>query len=141
MKQSCAGNMLTWRQLKQRMARSKIILIYHLKFVKMKILFTFLLALKQPNWEECIFAIYKYSWSLLKRTFSLKFLNNNLSLLLFLWLATSSQILIISNLILHNFILVSKSSSPVSKLFIVIQIWCILNLRPNLRHYQINNVA
>ena len=140
MKQSCAGNMLTWRQLKQRMARSKIILIYHLKFVKMKILFTFL-ALKQPNSEECIFAIYKYSWSLLKRTFSLKFLNNNLSLWLFLWLATSSQILIISNLILHNFILVSKSSSPVSKLFIVIQIWCILNLRPNLRHYQINNVA
>ena len=140
MKQSCAGNMLTWRQLKQRMARSKIILIYHLKFVKMKILFTFL-ALKQPNSEECIVAIYKYSWSLLKRTFSLKFLNNNLSLLLFLWLATSSQILIISNLILHNFILVSKSSSPVSKLFIVIQIWCILNLRPNLRHYQINNVA
>ena len=140
MKQSCAGNMLTWRQLKQRMARSKIILIYHLKFVKMKILFTFL-TLKQPNSEECIFAIYKYSWSLLKRTFSLKFLNNNLSLLLFLWLATSSQILIISNLILHNFILVSKSSSPVSKLFIVIQIWCILNLRPNLRHYQINNVA
>ena len=140
MKQSCAGNMLTWRQLKQRMARSKIILIYHLKFVKMKILFTFL-ALKQPNSEECIFVIYKYSWSLLKRTFSLKFLNNNLSLLLFLRLATSSQILIISNLILHNFILVSKSSSPVSKLFIVIQTWCILNLRPNLRHYQINNVA
>ena len=140
MKQSCAGNMMTWRQLKQRMARSKTILIYHLKFVKMKILFTFL-VLKQQNSEECIIAIYKYLWSLLKRTFSLKFLSNNLSLWLFLWLATSSQILIISTLILHNFISVSKNSSPVSKLFIVIQIWCILNLRPNLRHYQINNVA
>ena len=113
---------------------------FHLKFVKMINLFIFL-ALKQPNSEEYIFAVYKHSWSLLKRTLSLKFLSNNLSLWLFLWLASPSQILIILNLILHNFILVSKSNSPVSKLFIVTRIRCVLNLHPNLRQYQINNVA
>ena len=43
------------------------------------------------------------------RALSPKILSNNLSLWLFLWLATPSQILIFSNFILHNFILVSKS--------------------------------
>ena len=43
----------------------------------MEILFTFL-ALKKPNSEEYIFAVYKYRLSLL--TLSLKFLSNNLSL-------------------------------------------------------------
>ena len=104
---------------------------------KLKNLFTFL-ALKQPNSEESIFAVDKYLWSLLKRTLSLRFLSNNLSLWLFLWLATPSQILIILNLILHNFILVSKSNSLVSKLFIVTRIQCVLNLHPSLRQYQIN---
>ena len=59
----------------------------------------------------------------------------------FLRLATPSQILIFSNLILHNFILVSKSNSSVSKLFIFIRIRCVLNLHPNLRQYQIHNVV
>ena len=59
----------------------------------------------------------------------------------FLILATLSQILIFSNLILHNFILVSKSNSSVSKLFIFIRIRCVLNLHPNLRQYQIHNVV
>ena len=34
-----------------------------------------------------------------------------------------------------------KSYSPISKLFIVTQTRCVLNLHPNLRQYQINNVA
>ena len=51
----------------------------------------------------------------------------------FLRLATLSQILIIANLILYNFILVSKSNSPVSKLFIVTRIRCVLSLHLNLR--------
>ena len=58
-----------------------------------------------------------------------------------LWLATPYQILIILNLIVHNFILVSKSNSPVCKIFIVTRIRCVLNLHQNLRQYQINNVA
>ena len=64
--------------------KSKAIYIYiffffHLKFGKMKKIFT-ILALKQPNSEERIFALYKYSRRLLTRTVSPKFLSNNLSL-------------------------------------------------------------
>ena len=140
MRQSCAGSMIL-RQLKQRMARVKLHLsLFHFKFVKMKKFFI-ILALKQPNSEKRIFAVYKYWRRLLKRTVSPRFLNNNLSVWIsYDWL-TPSQILIFSNLILHNFILVSKSNSSVSKLFIFIRIRCVLNLHPNLRQYQINNVA
>ena len=56
------------------------------------------------------------------------------------WL-TPSQILIFSNLILHNFKLVSKSNSSVFKLFIFIRIRGVLNLHPTLRQYQIHNVV
>ena len=52
---------------------------FHLKFVKMKTIFT-ILALKQPNSKERIFALYKYSRRLLTRTLSAKFLSNNISL-------------------------------------------------------------
>ena len=140
MRQSCAGSM-TWRQLKQRMARGKLHLsLFHLKFVKMKKFFI-ILALKRPNSEERIFAVYKYWRRLLKRTVSPRFLNNNLSVWIsYDWL-TPSQILIFSNLILHNFILVLKSHSFVSKLFIFIQIRCILILDSNLRQFQIHNVV
>ena len=104
------------RQVKQRMARVKLhTFFFHLKIVKMKKIFI-ILALKQPNSEERIFALYRYSRRLLARTVSLKFLSNNLSLWLS-WLATSYQILIFSNLILQNFILVSKSNSPVYNKF------------------------
>ena len=104
-------------------------------------MFFTVLALKQPNSEERIFAVYKCSTRLLKKTLSTQFLSNNLLLQLFYdWLAPS-QILIFSNVILHNFILVSKSNSSVSKLFIFIRIRCVLNLHPNLRQYQINNVV
>ena len=129
------------RQLKQRMARVKLHLsLFHFKFVKMKKFFI-ILALKQPNSEKRIFAVYKYWRRLLKRTVSPRFLNNNLSVWIsYDWL-TPSQILIFSNLILHNFILVSKSNSSVSKLFIFIRIRCVLNLHPNLRQYQIHNVV
>ena len=140
MKQSCAGNMI-WRQVKQRMARVKLhLFLFHLKFVKMKTFFS-ILALKQPNSEKRIFAVYKYWRRLLKRTVSPRFLNNNLSVWIsYDWL-TPSQILIFSNLILHNFILVSKSNSSVSKLFIFIRIWCVLDLYPTLRQYQIHTVV
>ena len=140
MKQSCAGNMI-WRQVKQRMARVKLqLFLFHLKFVKMKTFFT-ILALKQPNSEKRIFAVYKYWRRLLKRTVSPRFLNNNLSVWIsYDWL-TPSQILIFSNLILHNFILVSKSNSSVSKLFIFIRIWCVLDLYPTLYQYQIHTVV
>ena len=100
-----------------------------------------ILALKQPNSEKRIFAVYKYSRRLLKRTLSPKFVSNNFSLWLFCDWFAPSQILIFSNLILHNFILISKSNSSVSKLFIFIRIRCVLNLHPNLRQYQIHNVA
>ena len=134
MRQSCAGSMIL-RQLKQRMARVKLHLsLFHFKFVKMKKFFI-ILALKQPNSEKRIFAVYKYWRRLLKRTVSPRFLNNNLSVWIsYDWL-TPSQILIFSNLILHHFILVSKSHSSVSKLFIFIQIRCILNLDSNLRQF------
>ena len=123
MKQSCAGNMI-WRQVKQRMARVKLhLFLFHLKFVKMKMFFT-ILALKQSNSVKRIFAVYKYSRRLLKRTLWPKFLSNNLSLWLFYDWLTFSQNLIFSNLILHNFILVSKSNSSVSKLFIFTRIRC-----------------
>ena len=128
MKQSCAGSMI-WRQVKQRMARVKLhLFLFHLKFVKMKKFFT-ILALKQPNSEKRIFAVYKYWRRLLKRTVSPRFLNNNLSVWIsYDWL-TPSQILIFSNLILHNFILVSKSNSSVFKLFIFIRIrWAKLKM-------------
>ena len=115
------------RQVKQRIARVKLhIFLFHLKFAKMKNFFT-ILALKQPNSEKRIFAVYKYWRRLLKRTVSPRFLNNNLSVWIsYDWL-TPSQILIFSNLILHNFILVSKSNSSVSKLSIHIRIRCVLN--------------
>ena len=140
MRQSCAGSMI-WRQLKQRMTRVKLHLsLFHLKFVKMKKFFI-ILALKRPNSEKRIFAVYKYWRRLLKRTVSPRFLNNNLSVWIsYDWL-TPSQILIFSNLILHNFILVLKSHSFVSKLFIFIQIRCILILDSNLRQFQIHNVV
>ena len=138
MKQSCEGNVI-WRQVKQKMARVKLhIFLFHLEFVKMKKFFS-ILALKQPNSEERIFAVYKYSRRLSKRTLPPKFLSNNLSLWLFYDYLTPSQILIFLNLILDYFILVSKSNSSVSKLFILIRIRCVLNLHPNLRQYQIHN--
>ena len=138
MKQSCTGNMI-WGQVKERMARVKLhIFHFHLKFVKMKKFFI-ILALKQPNSEKRIFEIYKCSRRLLKRTRSPKFLSNNLSLRHFYDCLTPSQVLIFSNLILRNLILVSKSSSSVSKLFIFIWIRLVLNLYPNLRQYQIHN--
>ena len=140
MKQSFAGNMI-WRQVKQRMARVKLhLFLFHLKFVKMKMFFT-ILALKQSNSVKRIFAVYKYSRRLLKRTLWPKFLSNNLSLWLFYDWLTFSQNLIFSNLILHNFILVSKSNSSVSKLFTFIRIRYVLNLHPTLRQYQIPNVV
>ena len=139
MKQSCAGNMI-WRQVKQRMARVKLhLFLFHLKFLKMKKFFT-ILALKQPKSEKRIFVVYKYLRRLLKRTLSPKFLSDNLSVWLFYYWPTPSQILIFSNLVLHSFILVSESNSSVSKLFIFIRIQCILNLDPNLHQYQIHNV-
>ena len=101
MKQSCAGNMI-WRQVKQRMARVKLhLFLFHLKFVKMKKFFT-ILAFKQPSSEKRIFAVYKYSRRLFERTLLPKFLSNNLSLWLFYEWFTPSQILIFSNLKLHN---------------------------------------
>ena len=129
MKQSCAGNMIR-RQVKQKMARVKLRYIYiyiyiyfHLKFVKMKKIFT-VLALKQSNSDERIFALYKYSRRLLIKTVSPKFLSNNLFVMTFLWPATPSRVLIFSNLILHNVILVSKKNSSVFKLFVFLQIRC-----------------
>ena len=81
-KKKIAGDTFTyiiWRQVKQRMARVKLhLFLFHLKFVKMK--FFTILALKQPNSEKRIFAVYKYSRRLLKRTLSPKYLSNNLSL-------------------------------------------------------------
>ena len=140
MKQSCAGTMI-WKQVKKRIARVKLnLFLFHLKFVKMKTFFT-ILALKQPNSEKRIFAVYKYSRKLLKRTLSPKCLSNNLSVWLFYDWLTPFQILIFSNLILHNFIFVSKSNSSVSKLFIFIQIRCVLNLHQTLRQYQIHEVV
>ena len=44
--------MMTWRQLKQRMARSKI---------KTKIIKLYNIELYKKYSEECIFAVYKYS--------------------------------------------------------------------------------
>ena len=44
--------MMTWRQLKQRMARSKI---------KTKIIKLYNIELYKKYAEECIFAVYKYS--------------------------------------------------------------------------------
>ena len=71
---------MIWRQVQQRMARVKLhLFLFHLTFVKMKMFFT-ILALKQPNSVKRIFAVYKYSRRLLKRTLSPKFLSNNLSL-------------------------------------------------------------
>ena len=73
---------MIWRQVKQRMARVKLhiyIFFFHLKFVKMKKIFT-ILALTQSNSEGSIFALYKYSRRLLTRTVSPKFLSNDLSL-------------------------------------------------------------
>ena len=79
MKQSCEGNVIL-RQIKQGMAKVKLhIFLFHLEFGKMKKFFP-ILALKQLNSEERIFAVYKYSRRLLKRTISPKFLSNNLSL-------------------------------------------------------------
>ena len=135
--QSCVSNMI-WRQVKQRMVRVKLhIFLFHLKFVKMK---KFILALKQPNSEKRIFAVCKYLRRLLKRILSPNFLKYSLSLWHFYDWLTPSQILILSNLILYNFILVTKKNSSVSKLFIFIRIGCVLNLHQNLCQYQIHNV-
>ena len=83
---------MIWRQVKQRMARVELhLLLFYLKFVKMKKFFA-ILALKQPNSEKPIFAVYKYARGLLKRALLPKFLTNNLSLWLFYELSTPSQI-------------------------------------------------
>ena len=138
MKESCTGNMI-WRQVKQRMAGVKLhLFIFHLKFVKMKFFFT-ISALKQTNSGKRIFVEHKYSRRLLKRTLSPEFLN--LSVWPFYGWFTPSQIFIFLNLVLHNFILVSKSNSSHSKLFIFTRIWCVLNLHPNLGQYQIHIVV
>ena len=138
MKRSCAGYMI-WRQVKQ-VARVKLhLFLFHLKFVKLKKFFT-ILALKQPNSEKRIFAVYKYLRRFLKRILSLKFLSNLLVWLFNGWL-TPSQILIFSYIILHNFILLLNSNSFISKLIIFIWIRCVFNLHSNLRQYQIHNVV
>ena len=67
---------------KTKNGKSKTAIFFLLKFVKMKKFFI-ILSLKQPNSEERIFAVYKYSKRLLIRTLSPKFLSNNLSLWLF----------------------------------------------------------
>ena len=59
-----------------------IYIFFHLKIVKIKKVFM-ILALKQPNSEERISTLSKYSRRLLTRTISPKFLNNNL----LLWLS------------------------------------------------------
>ena len=83
-------------------------------------------------------AVYKYSKRLLTRALPLKF-EAIIFRYNFLILATLSQILIFSNLILHNFILVSKSV-----FFFFEGIYLspnlmrhIENMRMNLRQYQI----
>ena len=135
MKQSCGGNMI-WSPVKQRKATVKLQI-----FLKMKKVFT-ILALKEPNSEERIFTVYKYSRRLLTRTLSPKVLSNNRSLWLFLWLAQifPSQILIFSNLILHNIILVSKSNSSVIYLY-PNSIHQVKNVRMNLHPYQIQKAS
>ena len=138
MKESCTGNMI-WRQVKQRMAGVKLhLFLFHLKFVKMNFFFT-ISALKQTNSGKRIFVEHKYSRRLLKRTLSPEFLN--LSVWPFYGWFTPSQIFIFLNLVLHNFILVSKSNSSHSKLFIFTRIWCVLNLHSNLGQYQIHIVV
>ena len=66
-------------KIKNGKSKTTYIYCFHLKFVKMKNVFT-ILALKQPNSEERIFALYKYLRRLLTRTVSPKYLSNNLSL-------------------------------------------------------------
>ena len=91
---------------------------FYLKFVKMKRFFT-IIALRQPSSEKRIFAVYKYSRRLLKRALSPKFFSNNLSVWLFYEWLTPSQILIFSNLKLHNWfqkvILLLLSYLPLSE--------------------------
>ena len=126
MKQSCAGNMI-WRhkvsKIKNGKSKTTNIFFFILNLWKWKSFFT-ILSLKKQNPEERIFAVYRYSRGLLASTLSPKVLSNNLSL----WLSydglTPAQVLIFSNLILHNFILVSKINPSVSKLFIFIWIQC-----------------
>ena len=57
---------------KTKNGKSKTAIFFLLKFVKMKKFFI-ILSLKQPNSEERIFAVYKYSKRLLTRTLSPKF--------------------------------------------------------------------
>ena len=60
-------------------SKTTYIYFFHLELVKMKRIFI-ILALKQLNSTERIFALYKYSRRLLTKTVSPKFLSNNLSL-------------------------------------------------------------
>ena len=60
-------------------SKATYICFFHLKFVKMKKIFS-IVALKQPNSEGRIFVLYKYLRRLLTRTVSPKFLSDNLSL-------------------------------------------------------------
>ena len=126
---------MIWRQVKKRTARVKLHLLFlHLKFVETKKFFT-ILALKQPNSEKCIFAVYKYSRSFLKRTLSPKFLSDILSLWLFYeWLAPS-QVLVFSKLKLHNWF--QKVIHLFLSYLFFFRIRCVLNLHPNLRQYQL----
>ena len=65
---------MIWSPVKQRKATVKLQI-----FLKMKKVFT-ILALKEPNSEERIFTVYKYSRRSLTRTLSPKVLSNNRSL-------------------------------------------------------------
>ena len=67
---------------KTKNGKSKATIFFLLKFVKMEKFFI-ILSLKQPNSEERVLAVYKYSKRLLTRTLLPKFLSNNLSLWLF----------------------------------------------------------
>ena len=98
--------------------RETTFISFYLKFVKMKRFFT-IIALRQPSSEKRIFAVYKYSRRLLKRALSPKFFSNNLLVWLFYEWLTPSQILIFSNLKLHNWfqkvILLLLSYLPLSE--------------------------
>ena len=84
--------------------------LFYLKFVKMKMFLQFWPS--NNHTYHSVLAVYKYSRRLLTRALSAKVVSNNLSLWLsydrLLSLSLSLSNLIFSNLILPNFLLVSK---------------------------------
>ena len=120
MPHGCSGNMICMKTNKIKKGNSKATCFSFLLYIceKKKSFYNF-----NPQ-TKSILAVYKYSRRLLTRALSPKLVSNNFSSWLSHDCLNHSQVLILSNLLLHKFILVSKCVSSFFKVSIFLWIQC-----------------